>query len=92
MSNATVIPLAFATNQPGISCDDISTSSDVKIMLFPEITSDNVPLASNSLICSGDNDCISLEIKFISFPKRGPSALKLGLICFTKTPDVSSKS
>ena len=91
-SSATVTPFAFATNQPSISCELMITSASAKIVLFSLIKTDICPSFSKVAICCWSKAEMAAATAFISFPKRGPSALKSGFICFTSMPEPSSIS
>ena len=51
-SNATVIAPSFATNQPSISCEVISTSVRSKVIIFPFTSTSKIPFCSISLMSS----------------------------------------
>ena len=81
---------SFATNQPSMSLDDISTSERSKLIIFPSSSIAIFSLNSILAISSFVKFRMALAMNFISFPNFGPKVLKFGLICFTKISEASS--
>ena len=91
-SKATVIAPSFATNQPSMSLDEISTSESSKLIIFPSSSIGIFPSSSIFEISSLEKFRIEFAIDFISLPNFGPKVLKFGLICFTKISEASSSN
>ena len=86
MSSATVMLPSFATSQPGMSSEMISTSSRLTCASIPSTCVLKMPSRSNAMICGCDIDVRTCASPFIILPYLGPSFLKSGLTRFTRIP------
>ena len=79
-SKATVIFPSFATLNPVISFDNISTSVICISIFSPSISKINNPFCSNSAILFWSNKVIAAATSFILAPTFLPNVLKFALI------------